>query len=373
MKETGRNFLVGIFVLGALLMLATLMTWFGETAKVFGGSEWTMTITSSHEIRGIAEGTAVLFSGVEIGRVKRLDFKDVERPWKGVLVVCRMKNRYVVPRNAIAQIHGAALGFGLGKINIIIPDESATEPIDRKDGRIPGEMAPAFGDILPPEFASSVDRMVEHIGNLAAAATPVAQNLSQLLEQRSIDVVDDPRAAERGVIANVSTVVERLDKLVGNVNDVLGDQEVQGDLKGIAADLKSSSEELHALVDQWRTDSSGIAQNVNQSIDHTEAEIAATLRQTNEVLAELDRSAKNLTAILDGIQRGEGTAGLLVRDPRLYEAAVLALRSIGETAATIQRVAGKIEEDGYITVGQKTVVGTLTRDFPVTPKDSGGR
>lgn len=373
MKETGRNLLVGIFVLGALVMLATLMTWFGETSRLFGRSEWTLTISSSREIRGIAEGTAVLFSGVEVGRVKSLDFKDVDRPWKGVVVVCRMKNRYVVPRNAVAQIHGAALGFGLGKINIIIPDESAAVPIDRKDARIPGEMAPAFGDILPPDFTASVDRMIEHIGNLAATATPVAQNLSQLLEQRSIKIVDDPSAAERGVIANVSTVVERLDKLVGDVDEVLGDQEVQGDLKGITADLKSSSEELHTLVRQWREDSSGIAQNVNQSIDHTEAEIAATLRNTNEVLAELDRSAKNLTAILDGIQRGEGTAGLLVRDARLYEAAVLALRSIGETAGTIQRIAGRIEEDGYITVGQKTVVGTLTKEFPVAPKDAGSR
>jgi hypothetical protein len=71
------------------------------------------------------------------------------------------------------------------------------------------------------------------------------------------------------------------------------------------------------------------------------------------------------------VEDGKGTMGLLARDERLYEAAVITMQRFGELAATMQRIVGKIEEDGYITVGQATPIGTFTKKFPVgEPLDS---
>ena len=58
-------------------------------------------------------------------------------------------------------------------------------------------------------------------------------------------------------------------------------------------------------------------------------------------------------------------AAYLARDERLYEAAVLTFDRLGELVSTLQRIAGKIERDGYITIGQATPVGTVTKDFPL--------
>ncbi len=69
--------------------------------------------------------------------------------------------------------------------------------------------------------------------------------------------------------------------------------------------------------------------------------------------------------MLRQVSEGEGTAGLLARDARLYEAAVLTFERLGELTATLQRIAGKIERDGYITLGRQTPVGTVTKDFPL--------
>ena len=86
------------------------------------------------------------------------------------------------------------------------------------------------------------------------------------------------------------------------------------------------------------------------------------------MIASLDASAKNLAQITSTIASGEGTAGLMVRDERLYESAVLALERFSESMATLQRILGKVEEDGYITVG-KAPSGVWKKDFAIPGRD----
>ena len=300
----------------------------------------------------------------------RVDFKDPKRPDLGVVLIASIKAKYDIPDNAEARIYGAVFGFGQGKVNIVAgPSSSGGRMLDRVAAKIPGDMAPTFGEFLTKDFTDSVERAVDNIGKLAEKTAPVAENLSKLLEQRPAAQVDAPDAAQKGMIANISTVVERVDKLVAHLDKVVGDEKVQSDVKGITRDLKTTSEDLHKLVQLWTSESQKLANNVNDGIDNTEERIAQSLRNLNEVLGKLDDSADHLASVLQAIDQGKGTAGLLVRDERLYEALTLAFSNIAEVAATVQRIAGKVEEDGYITLAQKTVVGTLTKDFPVGTKN----
>ena len=69
------------------------------------------------------------------------------------------------------------------------------------------------------------------------------------------------------------------------------------------------------------------------------------------------------------VAEGRGTAGLLVRDERLYEAAVLSMERLSEVMNNLLVITGKIKEDGYITVG-KAPSGVFRKQFPVPPEDS---
>ena len=88
--------------------------------------------------------------------------------------------------------------------------------------------------------------------------------------------------------------------------------------------------------------------------------------------AEARRMVAAIT-LLGGVQDGQGTMGLFARDARLYEAAVLTLERFSELMASLRRITGKIEEDGYITIGQTTPVGTFTKKFPVGQRASDAR
>ncbi len=366
MKETARNSLIGMFVIGSVLVLGALMVMFGEAPSWLRSSEWELNITGPREIRGLGDGSTVHLNGVEIGRVLRLEFKNQQHPGLGVNVIAGIQRKYSVPRGAVAKIYGATLGLGTGQIHIVAPDvtDQQTVPEDGT-GTITGEMASVIGEIITEDMISSAQRMVDNIGTFAREATPVAENLAGIIEPRTVDQVDRGDA-----VANVATVFERIDDMIANLNIVLGDKTVQEDVRGVARDLKVAAEDIKKTITLGQDESRRISDNVNEGIDVLEGRLVTAIDRFIVVAENLDQSTKELAVILNDVSKGKGTAGLLVRDDRLYEAGVLSLERLADVLGSLNRITGKIERDGYITVGQVTPVGTFTKDFPIPPQQA---
>ncbi|MCO6437687.1 MAG: MCE family protein [Phycisphaerae bacterium] len=347
MKDSLRNTLVGGFVLLSLVALGILMVWFGETPSFLRRSEWTLRITDVRSLSGIGEGSPVLLDGVEIGRVTSLDFQNPEKPGQGVYIAAGIKRQYVIPEGATARVYGAIMGFGTGHVEIILPEDGKSKPLRREDSpAIPGEMRSLIGELISKDTIDQVERAVRNIADLTESWTPVGTNLAELLEQRSVQDVN----TKEGLTANLSTAVERIDRFVANLNRVLGDENVQDDVKTAVRDLKDSAERLHDLVEAWNTQTSRTAENLNTGIDDVRANLDKSFGQLTTVLDELSDSAEHLSNVTYGISQGKGTAGLLVRDDRLYEAAVLALNRFSDAMGSMYRLMSKFEQDGYVTV-----------------------
>jgi phospholipid/cholesterol/gamma-HCH transport system substrate-binding protein len=373
MSEQFRNFLIGLFVLAALSALGILMVWFGETPTWLSRSEWTLRITGVYQLRGIGEGSPVYMNGVQIGRVTAIEFQNPEQPGQGVVVVTRIGRRYNVPQGAYAKIYGATFGFGTGQVDIVIEPGASTDPVDRELAIIRGEMRNLIYEFISRDAITELERMVEHIGGLAAAAKPVAENLADLLERRTVAEVDRPDAVLQGTVANLSTAIERFDRFLANANEVIGEEAVKGDLKTAINDLRQAATLLKETMAVWNTKSASVLDNVNTGIDQTEANLDSAFVRLNATLEQLDDAASALARVAQRMEKGEGTLGLLTKDPRLYESAVVSFERLAELIGSLQRITGKIERDGYITIGQQTAVGTFTKDFPVGPEASSGK
>jgi len=365
MREVTRNVLVGVFVVLSFAALAVLMVWFGETPSWLRTSEWELRISQVRQLAGIGEGSPVNLNGVEIGRVKRLEFADESRPDHGVDIIAGIKRQYFIPRRATARVYGATLGFGTGYVQIIIEPGEAPVPLP-KDGTatIVGEMRSIVGELISKEMISSLERTISNIGDLTEQWTPVGTNLAHLMEQRTVADVSQPDAQQKGITPNLSTAIERIDSLVEHLNTILGDENVQEDVKDVVSDLKDASSEMKQLVELWVTETKAIAGNVNDGVDRTKANLDQSFANLNGVLEQLDKTAQSLAVVLQQVERGEGTAGLLVRDARLYEAAVLTLERASEVLLNLQIITGKIKEDGYVTVG-KAPSGLLKKNIPI--------
>jgi len=367
MTDSSRNLLVGVFVLLAFVVLGTLLAWFGEAPEWLGGNEWTLQITDVRDLRGVDPGCPVQLFGVEIGRVRELSFLDPTRPANGVVVISRIKDQYAVPQNSTARVFGATLGFGTGHIEIIVPPGVGDRVLE-KDGsaQIRGEMRSLIGELISKDMVDSVQRVVDNFATFAQEATPVAQNLARLLEERPSAKVDAPGSTTS---PNLATVVERLDALVANLNVVLGDVNVQGDVRAVVHSLRASADELKETVHLWKTSTERIAENVNTGIDRTEENLDRSFAKLNNVLDNLDDGSGDLARAMHEVAEGRGTAGLIVRDERLYEAAVLSLERFADAMNRFQAILARIEEDGYINLGLAPS-GILKTKVPVATQAS---
>lgn len=352
MKESTRNLWVGVFVVFSLGALGVLMIWFGEAPSWLRSSEWTLRITDVRDLQGVGEGSVVNLNGVEIGRVKALEFAQPDRPDQGVVILAGIKRKYTVPRGATASVYGAMLGFGGGRIEIVVEPGQDLVPLPEDDAEITGVMRSVVGDLISADLVNSVERSITNFGNFTHEWTPVGSNLSKMLEQRTVDDVDRPGADAQGLSPNLSTVVERFDDLMAHLNVVLGDTNVQGDVKSVVSDLRLTAENFRELVTLWTAETRRLADNLNEGIDGTEGNLNESFRRLNGILENLDDVTGDLTKLSAQLAEGHGTIGLLARDPRLYEAAVLSLERFSEVMLNLQVITGKVKEDGYIVIGQ---------------------
>jgi ABC-type transporter Mla subunit MlaD len=355
---------VGLFVLAALTVFGILLLWFGEAPAWLGGNEWTLKIVGVRELRGIEAGSPVLLNGVEIGRVRRLEFANPERPDRGVVVVAGIQDQYSVPIASHARVYGATLGFGTGHVDVIVNPGESPELLPKDDAVIEGEMRDIVQEIIPKQMVANLDRAVTNIADFAEAAAPAAKNFAILFEPRPVGELEALSPDERPQ-PNLSTAIERIDMLAADLHAVIGDADTQGEIKSGVSDLRESVRLLRETAETLRTSSQRIAESVETGTTELRADLDASFTNLNQVLDRLDTSALNLAQATQQIAAGEGTIGMLVKDPRLYEAAVISFERLSDSLMSLKAILAEIERRGYITIG-KAPTGTLRKDVPLS-------
>ena len=362
MPEARRNVLVGLFMIAGLAVLGLLMVLFGERPSWLGGAEYEVRI-EFRELKGVTAGMAVLLNGVQVGRVGRLEFQNPERPDLGVTVVALIKDHYFIPKLAKAVVQPGLFGLGRGQIEIIPPGVE-TEPLDPEIDVIFGIVGSAFGDLIPETMLTSIERATLQIGNLAEATTPLAIDLHHLFELRSVQEVDDPVAAARGITANLYTVVQRFDITLRHVNDVLGDPEIKDsvkrsvrDLQQTMADARETAAVLRRAAIRLEEDLPGIADRLDAGLADANAGINEIRRALVPTLDAASELMDNLNRVTRDLAEGRGTAGLFLRDERLYEALVLSAERITEMVDRLRWLFDKFEKQGYIEFEARKAVG----------------
>lgn len=353
MEELRRNTMIGAFMIIGLVALAWLMSSYGELPAFLGGHEYELKIMVKRP-SGIAEGASIYLSGVQIGRVKELRFKDPGHLDAGVQIIGAIQEQYKIPNTATALVQPAGLGLGRGYIDIEVVEGEQAPPLAPGD-EIPGIMGGAFEGMIPDTLLVTIERSILRFGNFVEELTPVAEDLHDLLDKHTIDAVDQPAAEARRLTANLYTVVQRIDGTLRTFNETFGDPEVRegllqmfSNLRQMSIDGREALENIKTTTAQLQVSLEHIGTKLEHGIDDTTSRIDQIAADLRPVL----QNAAQLTALLVGISRaleeGEGTAGLFVKDPRLYESLLLTSERLTALADTIQRLAAKFELDGAI-------------------------
>lgn len=360
MENSARNIMVGLFVVAGLAALATLIVLFGQGPGWFRGNTYDLTIQFD-SVAGIREGTPVTALGKRIGHVRSVEFADAVDVRSGVRVVAAIDGVYRLPIGSSAEtVEAGLLGGGRPPIRIVMPPVTRGTDVAILDpGSSPvirGRTKTGLDALLPPEIVAEIRGTAGSARDFLTLAQPVLRDLHEMLKTRSpseVDQLDGPQG-------NLSSAMARLDQAVKHFNTVVGDPQQQSEIRRVlagAAKITDEGQEIAANLNRATEKAVGLVERsdlfvrrATETLDRLDTQGSDLINELREASRSANRVLTELSVAAATLNREDGTAGLFLRDPRLYESATLTLERL---TALIDEATLLVKQwqDGEVRVG----------------------
>jgi ABC-type transporter Mla subunit MlaD len=221
----------------------------------------------------------------------------------------------------------SALGGG-NAISLSITGDQPQGVLAAGAPAIPTEYVGLELNLIPP----SISQTAAQIGQVS---DELSKTLKQLRESGSIEDLDK-------TIKTVAVQAKKVGDVFDSLQSVLGDAKTQGDLHTIIQNLRTTTDKLNKLADSLQTASATATTTIKgagQDIDAMSKQVGDRLTQISAVLASVQ-------SIMEKVDKGQGTAGQLVNDPKLYQSLTDTARELDKTVADLQRLIEQWEEEG---------------------------
>lgn len=330
-----RDFLTGLTALAGLLALIFMLWRFGELQRSMHASyQFTIYVP---EAGGVSDSSPVTLNGVSIGAVESLDFD----PARGVKVVVSVRKDVSIPTNFTVFFDRSFVGqTGL---RLGVPRGADGRPSPSSDKVVANaEFDREAGDI----FSSLQDMVKEPLAKLGQAADSIdtlsktyasmGDKISDLVEPRTIAQV------EAGAAPNIRSTLERVDRAIANADAWLGDDTMRGDVRETVARAKAFLDEARQTADAIRK----AAESADARIADLSTQGKQTLADASRTLEKTGDAAAEIGAVAASINKGEGTAGQLVKNPDLYRSLNETVERLDQTLLELKLLIQKYKDEG---------------------------
>lgn len=241
------------------------------------------------DVTSLIESNPVLLSGVTIGQVNRISF--IPDGSGRILVENIVSADIPIPDNSVSMLTGVSL---TGSREIVIQLGDSPRLI-------------SDGDTLASGLQSSLQDEVSQL------VTPIKEKAEELFGQiDSVMVVfqaifnEQTRVNITQSFQSIQNTLENLEKTTNRMDQTIDRESTRistilGNAESISQNLKDNNETINTILNNFSSISDSLA--------------AANLTQT---LLQAEHSVTNLNNILEKIEKGEGTMGMLVNDEELY-------------------------------------------------------
>jgi phospholipid/cholesterol/gamma-HCH transport system substrate-binding protein len=318
------DFSVGLTVLIATIAIVATVLWLKQ-ADIGGRTRHVAVRT--RDVGGVALGNPVVIRGVRAGRVEAIALGD--KGW--VVLQLGLDKDTPLPADPVVLLAASSL---FGEWQATITDATGVPP-DR-DLRLAIDAARTGGDTLAGAVLPDIAQLTTVAGRLAGDVAKVADRVQVAF--------DDSAARElRESIRNFADLSSVLAKTVTLQSKNL--DRISTDVQQGLTNLNASAVKLNAF--SARVDSAtsrGELQQIVVNSQHAAQELLTTATRLREISGDFERTQNRLSSavaradsVFTKVNSRQGTLGLMVNDPALYQQSDSLVRELRALVADVKK------------------------------------
>ncbi|MDA3905543.1 MAG: MlaD family protein [Bacteroidales bacterium] len=285
MKISKETKIGAIFIVGAVLLI-----WGYSFLKGQDLLTRSRTIYAVYQnVSGLGKANPVFINGMQVGQVTHMYFDPVLNG--NIIVGLTIDKDFPIPKNSNAEILSTDL-MGTKAVNLNLG--SSTEMA--KDG-----------DTLTAKLAATLTEQVEEtIGPLKKRAEILLSSIDEILISLNAALSEEQVKSIKGSIAHLNSSLQNADTLMQDIGGFVSNEkskvkDIIDNIESITDNFKNNNEKLSAIITNFHSLSDTLVQ----------ANIAGTLGSVN-------KSMSDFSLIMNKINKGEGSVGLLINNDSLY-------------------------------------------------------
>ncbi len=239
------------------------------------------------DIQGLANSNPVTVNGKQVGTVSATKFSS---DMNNIVVDIRMNGDYSIPRNSVAMISSSLLGT----ISVEIKLGNGAPYLKNGD-----TISTQVGAGILDDALKKLDPVLYEVKNAVKALDSVLTTVNSVIDPASRN--------------NIRTTLENLNKMTANLT--VSSASLQTLLNTQTGALAKTLDNVNAFTGNLVANN----QKMNGILDNVERTTATFSKLDPEkTLNTLNSTIEELKSMLSRLNSNEGTLGLLMKDPRLY-------------------------------------------------------
>ncbi len=254
---------------------------------------------------GIVSKTKVVIAGVQIGNIDGIRLEGTK-----ARLLLRIDNRITIYSNAtITKRSSSILGDYYIEINPGTPDYPTLKNND--------EIAKVIKPIKVEDIFESLNVITQDI-------RLVTKSLSEVFGSKEgqgsmQEIVNETQKISKQVSELLMQNTESLHTIMSNI------EEVSKNLRVISSGTQADVIDAIKNIKELTHDTKLLVNNIQGIIGKKEGELSEGVADFKKIMQKLDRSLTNIEKVTESIEKGEGTAGKLLKDDKI-------IKSLEETA-----------------------------------------
>lgn len=230
-------------------------------------------------VSGLQSAAPVTINGVKVGTVEAIELKDTT-----VVIDIAVNRKYGIPSDSKAKIYSDGL---LGSKAIVIELGSSAQMLQKGD-----TIASAVNRDLMDVAGNELDFFKQKLSTITEDLSVTLRNLNSLIENNSDDF---------------SATMSHLNSISASLDQVLTREKT--DLVSIVNSLEQLARTL--------SDNSHHLENIMANADSFSQQLEAA--RIDSLAASFNRTATQLSTMLEQVNSGQGSLGKLLTDQALYD------------------------------------------------------